>query len=421
MGLVFRRRERPQEERGYWGITGPGDLIPRRVGGSFGAYVNTRTAMQTSAVWAAIRLRADLISTLPIKCYRMAAINTVEEQQQIDANLSPFMAASDFMEFVYTSQVSLDSSGNAVGIINGTDKQGYPTDIDLKSAESVDVVINGETNKIRKYRIDGTEYDPSVIWHEKQFTFPGLHIGLSPVMYAAYSIGQYRTVQQFATEWFMAGQGPRASLKNNEKKISGKEATIVKEAWRASQVMGEPFVHGSDWEYSLVQAQEASADWLESQKLSLVDVSRFFGVPGDLIDAALAGGPSITYANVTQRNLQFLVMHLGPAIIRRENALSQLLPRPRFIKMDSDSLLRMDPSSRALMIRTQIESRVLAPSEARLMDNRQPFTPEQIAEFDELGLNKRGTTPQTTLAPEPPTDAPVAADMPDMTQGSNNG
>jgi len=110
----------------------------------------------------------------------------------------------------------------------------------------------------------------------------------------------------------------------------------------------------------------------------LQDVSRFFGVPADLIDAAIAGGPNITYANITQRNLQFLVMHLGPAVVRRENALSQLLPRPRFVKLNSDALLRMDPLTRAQMIQTQIQSRVLAPNEARALDNRKPFTPEQI-------------------------------------------
>jgi HK97 family phage portal protein len=414
MALIFGRGTRRREER-YWGVSSPADLIPRRTGGGYGGYVNNRTAMQTSAVWAAIRLRADLISTLPIKCYRMATIDAV--QQQIDIKLSPFMSSPNFMEFVYSSQMSLDSAGNAVGIITETDGLGLPRNIDLQPPECVDVIVN--SGKIRKYRIDGTEYDPSIIWHEKQFTAPGLHVGLSPVAYAAYSIGQYRTVQDFATQWFMTGQGPRASLKNADRKINSKEATIVKEAWRASQSMGEPFVHGADWEYSLIDGQQASADWLESQKLSLTDISRFFGVPSDLIDAGLAGGPAVTYANVTQRNLQFLVMHLGPAIVRRENALSQLLSRPRFIKMDSDALLRMDPMSRAQTIKTKIDSRVLAPSEARLEDNRPPFTEAQIEEFEKLGLVK-GSSPASSNS-QPSADMPgdTPAGMP-ADQGMNN-
>jgi len=411
MNWAFWRKPPKPEER-YWGIGGPGDLVPRRSIRSPGTNITEQTAMEHSAVWAAIRLRADLISTMPIDAYRYISLDD-GERIQIDAPLSPFMSAPQFMEWIYSSQVELDRTGNSIGIIREVDGAGYPTDIDLQPSSSVGVLCKGD--ELTGYRIGNTLYDPSEIWHEKQFTVPGLHVGLSPVAYAAYTLGQYKSVQEFAVQWFSTGQGPRASLKNVEKKISTKEATIVKEAWRASQVIGEPFVHGADWEYSLIASDKASADWIESQRMSLVDVSRFFGVPADLIDAALAGGPNVTYANIVQRNLQFLVMHLGPAVVRRENALSQLLPRPRFVRMNSDALLRMDPLTRAQMIATKINSRTLAPSEARAMDNMKPFTEDQIAEFDKLGLNKRNSTPATSLAPIPPTQDVIDAVNEDVT------
>jgi HK97 family phage portal protein len=401
MGFLFNRGSKPQSERAYWGINSPADLIPRRIGTSGNYYIDPRIAMQNSAVWAAIRLRADLISTLPVDVYR------IFDGVQIEAPGTALVNSPGFMEFLYSSQVELDRSGNAVGIIRSTDGAGYPADILLKPTSCVDVIV--QDDEIVNYKIDGLDYSPSVIWHEKQYTVPGCHVGLSPVAYAAWTLGQYRSVQEFVTNWFTSGQGPRASLKNVNKQLTGKEALVVKEAWRASQSMGEPFVHGADWEYSLIQAEQASADWLEAQKLSTVDVARFFNVPADTIDAALAGGPNITYANIVQKNLQFLIMHLGPSIVRRENSLSQLMPRPRFIKLNSDALLRMDPQTRAQTIKIQVDSRVLAPSEARALDNRPPFTSAQIEEFDELGLNRRGTTPETTLQPEPASDAPISA------------
>jgi HK97 family phage portal protein len=399
-------------------------MIPRRTTrAGFGGFVTEKTAMEQSAVWAAIRLRADLVSTMPVDVYRYASIND-GPPMQIEAAPTPFVASPGFMEFLYSTQVELDRTGNAIGIIRQVNGAGLPVVIDLQASSACDVIIRD--NQIFKYRISGVEYDPSEIWHEKQFTAPGLHVGMSPVAYAAFTLGQFRTVQEFATTWFQSGNGPRASLKNTEKKLSGKESTLIKEAWRASQTAGEPFVHGADWEYSLIQADQASADWIEAQKLTLPEIARFFGVPADLIDAAVQGGPSITYANITQRNLQFLIMHLGPAIIRRENAISAgMLPRPRFIKLNSDALLRMDPMTRAQTILMQIQSRVLAPSEARSLDNRQPYTPEQIAEFDELGLNPRATTPATSLTPQAgpdpfkPDSPPAPAGAPaDTTQGN---
>jgi hypothetical protein len=54
------------------------------------------------------------------------------------------------------------------------------------------------------------------------------------------------------------------------------------------------------------------------------------------------------------------------------------------VKLNSDALLRMDPETRAKMLGQEIKDRMLAPSEARALQNRQPYTDEQLAEFDRL-------------------------------------
>lgn len=409
MGLVFNRGQRPQSQR-YFGISSVNDLIPARTtGGSKTPYVSNDTAFKNSAVWSAIRLRADLISTMPINAYRMVNIDGVP--MRVDAPLSPFMTSTDFMAWRYSSQVELDRSGNSIGIITDVDGSNYPVNIDLQPSSSVTLKSR---NGVLRYNIGGTEYDEKEIWHEKQFTVSGSPVGLSPVAYAAFTLGQYVSIQEFASDWFTSSATPRARLKNTAKKINAKEAMVVKEAFRASQASGDLFVHGADWDYALVQTEVASSYWLDAVKLSLEDVSRFFGVPADLIDAQMSG-PNITYANITQRNLQFLILNLGPAIARRENALGKLIPRPRLVEFNTDSLLRMDPLTRAQWIREQIDARTLAPNEARAMENRPKFTEEQITEFDRLGLNRRNSTPGTSLAPIPVTQDILDAVNEDVT------
>ncbi|MCY0930793.1 phage portal protein, partial [Streptomyces sp. H27-H1] len=174
---------------------------------------------------------------------------------------------------------------------------------------------------------------------------------------------------------------PTAPICATSKTISPDQAEETKRRFKAATSSQDLFVTGNDWEYKMIQADAAGADWIEAKRYGIGDIARFFDCPGDLIDAA-AGG--MTYANITQRNLQFLVMNLGPAIVRREDALSSLTSRPRFVKLNTDALLRMDPQTRAAMLRTQIESRQLAPSEARELEDRQPFTDLQLAEFDRL-------------------------------------
>ncbi len=388
-------------------IWGPGanQLLPRRgIAGSGRQIVTTDTALRHSAVWACIRLRNDLISTLPIDVYRR--VNFGDGPIQIEAPKPPVLVNPageriNIEEWMYSSGVELDRSGNSIGIIREWDGNRKPARIDLQPSSSCG--FRGTGSEITQYRIDNKWYDPADIWHERQFTISGLPVGLSPIAYAATAIGEYFSVEDFATNWFGSGAVPRARLRNTARTIPPGEAVKVKESWRASLAFGEPFVHGNDWEYDMMQAVNASSDWIEAKKFSINDIARFFGVPGDLIDAAIHVGTNITYANITQRNLQFLIMHLGPAIVRRETSLSSLLLAPRYVKLNTDAMLRMDPATRAGMLKTQIDARVLAPSEARELDNRPPFTPSQLKEFDRFWPPK---TPPATGGPPLTSPAP---------------
>ena len=373
------------QARALWGIANPQDLIPLRTTRlPPGPPVTADTALRHSAVWACLSLRAGLISTFPVDVFRRVngvQVETIKPQVLVNPAGRPAgNGDTGILEWLYSSQVDLDRVGNAFGIITARDGFGLPSRIELAQAASVTVEVR--KGKITRYRIENTWYDPADVWHERAFTAGGLWVGLSPVAYAAYAVGEYLSIQEFAMDWFSTGAIPRARLKNTAKTINTAEAAVVKEAWRAAVTVGEPFVHGSDWDYQMIQAQQASQDWLEGKKFSITDVARFFGVPADMIDSAPTGATRmITYANISQRNLQLLIQHLGPAVIRREAALTSITPAPRYVKFNTDALLRLDPATRATAIKTQIDSRTLTPDEARELENRPPLTEAQIELF----------------------------------------
>jgi HK97 family phage portal protein len=378
---LFTRRSYPTAQ----------DLIPQRpIQPRQGSMVVTNdTALRHSAVWACLRLRANLISTLPVDVYRRAMGMNLEVPAP-PVLVNPGGARVDMIEWLYSTQVDLDRAGNCFGVITETDALNLPKRIDLVSLG--DVSIRVKAGELVEYKIGAKLYPPEKIWHERQYTVSGMHVGLSPVAYAAWSIGEYLSIQDFALGWFSGGGVPKAELKNTARVLKPGEATNAKEQFKASMSSGDLFVHGSDWEYKPIQAEQAGSAWLEAKQYGIGDIARFFDCPGDTIDAAVSTG-NITYASITQRNLQLLIHHLGPAIVRRETALSKLTPKPRFVKLNTGALLRMDPAARAVMLKTQIDSRVLAPSEARLLDDRPPFTEEQLGEFDRL-FPPRGTRPE---------------------------
>lgn len=403
---------------GMWGISSALDLIPTRPFQKLGPTVTQDTAMRHSAVWACLRLRANLLSTLPLDAFRNVGPTQVMlgyTPPILDQPGGPLLSYPggpkvEIEEYLYSSQVDLDRAGNHIAVIAEVNGYGQPSYLEAAPSTECSVLVRG--GKLWKYRIAGKLYDPGMIWHERQYTSSGLYVGLSPVAYAAWAIGEYLNVQEFATNWFAQGGVPKARLKNTAKTLNTIEAAVVKESWRASISAGEPFVHGSDWDYEMIQADQASRDWLDAKAASIPDVARFFDVPVDMIDGtpsgARTGRTDMTYANIGQRNAQLLVLNLGPSMVRREKAWSRLLPQPQYCQFRPDALFRLDPLAKATLHQIRITSRTLAPSEARADWNLPPFTDAQYEEFDHFwpatgNIAGEGPVPEGESEPADPT------------------
>jgi HK97 family phage portal protein len=366
-------------------LTQDGRLIGRR--SSVHQRIPTEQALRNSVMWGCLRLRADLVSTMPVDVFRKAGDMDVEVPRP-PVLVQPGGERVDIIEHLYSSQFDLDRCGNSFGVISEKDGAGLPRRIDLVPYEEVAVQVK---DGALKYRVGRKTYEAEEVWHEKQFTTSGLAVGLSPTAYAALTLGNFLSAAQFARDWFDNGSVPSGKLRNKARKIEAGEARKVKERFKDAVANREVFVHGSDWEYEMISVSASESQFLDAIKASGPDVCRFYGVPGDMVDVETSTG-NITYANVTQRNLQLLIVNLGPAIVRREAALSRLAGPGRFVKLNTDAILRMDPATREEMLGNMVSKyKTLAPSEARALSNRPPFTPEQVAEFGALFGNPSKT------------------------------
>lgn len=352
--------------------------------------VTQETALRHSGWWACLRLRANLLSTLPADSFRDVGGRQVEVAKP-DLLVEPYPGV-DWTEHMYGSQIDLDRYGNSVGIIRARTALGLPAAIELAPMSMVSAQMRGY--KIVEWRVGGETYPIGDIWHEKQYTIGGWPLGLSPLAYAAWSVGGFLSAQQFGLDWFGAGAQPAGTLRNTRQQIVKGLASEAKADFKAATANRDIFVTGMDWEWTPSAMDAASSGFLDDLRWGVQDVCRFLDVPGDMIDAPQSGS-SVTYANITQRNTQLLVTSLGPAIVRRERAWSKALPKPRFVKLNTDAFLRLDPETRERVLLARVFGRTLAPSEARALDNLPPFTPDQLAEFATL-------FPVKVLEPRPP-------------------
>jgi HK97 family phage portal protein len=395
---LFRRAKRTSH------VTGPvfDGEIPHRFRATTrrGTYnVNANSALRHSAVWACLRLRSDLISSFPCDVFTDSGGSTPIEVKKPDVLLYPGGPRWSYRKFMWATEFDLDRSGNTVGFVRQRDERGKPALIEL--VDICSVTVRHQKDGRIKYVIYGDEYDQDVIWHETQFQPAGSPVGLDPIAMAAYSIGEYMSMQEFALDWFGGGGVPKARLKNTARKINAVEARLMKDRYNATVRNGDLFVTGSDWDYDMMQAQTAGLEFIEGRKWGVTEIARYFGAPLDLIEAAPVGDSgNINYANVTQRHLQFLILQLGPAAGRREETLTELLAKPRYVKLNPDSLLRMDPIQRAEYLNSMVEGRLMTNTEAREKDNRRPLTSADIKEFEEI------YGPPKAAAPAPASGAP---------------
>lgn len=372
-------------QRGRNGLNGPGSVTPD-------------SALHNSAVWAACRIKADLISTFPVDVFRKVNGKRFEVTKP-DVLDNPGGEFWPFVRWMWASEFDLARAGNSIGLIEETYGNGKPAKITLYPTTSCQV-FRRKGDPTHMYRIEGKEFHPHQVYHDLNNPVPGLPIGLSPVAQAAYEISGNASMQKFAMDWFAGSAVPKVRLHNTKRSLEStatdQEARRIKDRYEATVSSGGTFVHGSDWELDFMQAEANDITWLEGRRFSLAEMARFFGMPADLLDAAISAPGSITYQSALQRNLQFLVIHLGPEVIRREWALTNLMTKPKFVKLNTNALLRMDPETQAKVISRKIKDKTLTNEEARALDERKPLTAAEIAMFEKLyGSPKFDSIPTT--------------------------
>lgn len=379
-------------------LAGHAEIVGRSLRTGGGQHVRTSEARRQSVVWAAQRLRADLISLMPVDVYRPSAGAGINVPVATPKVLQTPDEVADghpqsIGEWIYASQVALDSAGNSFGVIRQVDAFGLPARIELVDPDEVTARVKGR--KIVTYWINGERHEPRHIWHERQFVAPGLPIGLSPITHAAMQLSGGLSAQQFAIDWFANGAVPSGVLQNGKKTLNDGESRVIKRRFKASVETGDVLVVGNDWTYSPVQAKASESAFLEQMGYSDLAQTRFFGVPADLVDVHVDASATINYANITQRNLQLLVMNLGAAIKRREDALSRVVPGNRFVKLNRDAILAMDPKSRAELFEIQIRSRTRTPDQVRAIEDLQPLAEADYSQFDRLWPPRTPSPSQT--------------------------
>lgn len=323
-------------------------------------------ALRLSTVWACVRLLADTVSTFPVDVYRQGSKDPLPTPPLLE---SP-AAGTTLPEWIYQCMVSLLLRGNAYGVI--TARSGptlRPAQVELIDPDLVDVPV--APDGAVQYRVHGKVRDPADIWHVRAYLFPGHPTGLSPITYAAWSIGLGLAATRYAGQFFEQSATPTGVL-TMEGRLSQDAADRLKATWEAAhRGRRDTAVLEDGVEFKPIQATPEDSALVELSKWTVAEVARVFGVPPEMV--AGEAGNSLTYGNVEGRAQDFLRYSVSPWLVRLEDAIGRLLPRGQYVKFNVDSLLRPTTTERYAVYKTAIETGIMTINEIRALEDLPPL------------------------------------------------
>lgn len=176
--------------------------------------------------------------------------------------------------------------------------------------------------------------------------------------------------QSYQLNSHATGAIPSAVVTLDVNKVEGEVALQVQNDWIEAHGAGnrKPAVVPRTMKIEPLSWSPEDAQFLESRQLSIGETAYMFGLhPADIGAVIATGGSTMTYENLSTRQLARLIDSYNPYLARVERSWSRLTPGAVKVRGNPDALQRMSTRERyelrqlaqAIGIETSAESRVL--------------------------------------------------------------
>jgi HK97 family phage portal protein len=346
-----------------------------------GTNIDERTIFQVNAVFSAVSLIADTISTLPLDAY------VRENDTRLPYRPKPAWVDKPDIDlpreaFYNSLIVSLLLDGNAF-IRVFSSRRGEVINLTVLNPLSVEVKRNG-IGRIQ-FVVEGEDkvLTPEEIIFIPDLVRPGHIRGESRVKALKENFGLAMALEKFASNFF--GQGTNLSgIIEFPGNLTAEQAQNLANGfdnrhrgWRKGHRTG---VLSGGATFKATQIDPAQSQSIEARHMAVEDVARAFNVPPHLL--ALPGTNS--YASVEQTNLAWVTHGLRPLITKIEGAMSPLLSRSpdgssAFLRFNLDGLLRADVQARTAAYSTMVQMGAMTINDVRRLEDLPPM-PEEVAD-----------------------------------------
>jgi len=348
---------------------------------SAGKIVNERTAMQTTAVYSAVRILAESVASMPLHVYRRG--DNGDRSKAEDLNLfyllhdkpNPEMTSFIFRETLMT-HILLWGNGYAQILRNGRGEVValyplLPNKMSVERDEKGQLFYRYLRNENEPPTMDGNTVIlmPGDVLHIPGLGFDGL-VGYSPISMTKNAIGLALAAEEYGSRFFANGAAPAGVL---EHPGVIKDVSKLRESWNetfgGSRNAGKVAILEEGLHFNPISMSPQDSQLLETRQYQLTEIARIFRIPPHM----LADLSKATFSNIEHESLEFVKYTLTPWICRWESSLSDALlsreeQKKYEIRFNVDGLLRGDYKSRMEGYAVGINNGFMCPNDVRRLE-----------------------------------------------------
>ena len=333
--------------------------------------IDSKTVFQVNAVYSAVSLIADTISTLPVDCYI-----------RIDGQRRAFRPKPAWVEkpdialprtaFWNSVIVSLLLEGN-IFVRVFSNRQGQVANLVVLNPRTVTVKRTAEGRLSFAVEGENRTLGQEEIIFIPDVLRPGSVRGVSRVEALKENFGLALALEKFAATFF--GNGTNLSgVIEVDQNLTAEQAENLRNGfdskhrgWRRGHRTG---VLSGGAKFKTTQVNPESSQAIDARRLAVEDVARAFNIPAHLLN--IPG--TTTFSSVEANGLQFITHTLRPIVQKLEDAFSPLMAlypggETSYIKFNLDGLARADLNSRMSAYSTGLQAGFLTINDVRRLED----------------------------------------------------
>ena len=387
MKLFGRSRDKPKEKRELDPKLNDfirGVDIDYGGGVASGVQVDELRAMQTSAVYACVRVLSETVASLPLVLHRREKDKNDKAIEHPLYEVLHDMPNNEMTSFCFREvmMTSLLLYGNAYARII-KDKAGHVKELWYLLPQNMEVERDSNTKKIKyTYSDEITSktyvYKPEQIFHVMGLGYDGIK-GLSPIDQAREAIGLALATEEYGARFFGNGARPGGVL---EHPGTIKDPEKLRDSWnkvyQGTKNSNKVAVLEEGMKYHEIGMSPEQSQFLQTRKYQLNEICRIFRVPPHLV----CDLERSTFSNIEHQSIDFVTHTIRPWLVRFEQAIykSLLSEQERLIyyaKFNVDGLLRGDFATRMQGYATARQNGWMSINEIRSLEEMNPISEEQ--------------------------------------------